>query len=308
MNKKYIALGLIVISIIGIGTVIKSKANKSDAYANEIEKRIAVEVDTVYTSTIADVVYTIGKTEPGSIYTVNGLVNGTVKSTKFNVGDEVKKGDVLFTIDVEAFSADKNAKLTQSENGVSSAKSSYEDALKQYESKKLLFENGAVSEFELSSYKNKLENAKNALDNAVSSLNSANKSYNTQSKNYIITSPVDGLITSKTVEVGSMASNQTGYKIITTGNMKITGSITSKYINEIEEGQDVKININTLNKEFDGSVASISYSSQTGSYPIEVAISEQDDMIKQGMYSELWITLNTNDNAVVIPREVLLSS
>lgn len=308
MNKKYIALGLIAVMAIGVGGVIRNAKSKGNVYAEVVENVVAVEVDTVKTSTISDVVYTIGQTEPGSTYNVNGLANGTVKSTKFNVGDEVNKGDVLFTVDMEAFNADKDSKLLQAENGVNSAKTSYEDALKQYNDKKLLFDNGAASEYELTGYKMKSDNAKSTYDNAVASLNSAKKTYNTQSKNYVITSPVDGIVTGKTVEVGSMANSQSGYKIITKGKMKISGSITSKYINGIKEGQEVLINISTLGKEYTGTVASISYSSKTGSYPIEIALNEQDDMIKQGMYSELWITLGENENSVVIPREALLTS
>lgn len=156
---------------------------------------------TVATAAIGNIASTVNYT--GDIKTENSAsvapkASGTVSKIYAEVGDYVKAGSVLFTLDsssytlaynqakaavksaeaaynsaIAAYNNVKNGSNAQSKvnmnQSLSGAQSNYDTALDNYNRQKALFDIGAISQVALDSAKTALDNAKLALDTAKAS-------------------------------------------------------------------------------------------------------------------------------------------
>ena len=163
---------------------------------NPSNKYIHVAVASVSRGSIRDYTQFTGVVKPVNLAYVVSPLQGKVKEAYFEVGDRVKKGDLLFTID----SADiednilvleqqlnvAQANLALAQNGVKAAyKSSYESqklelesklkgaekayisAKEAYDSAVLLLEKGIINRLTYNQIKSQYEQAENALNSAA---------------------------------------------------------------------------------------------------------------------------------------------
>lgn len=308
-KSKIIACAILAGIVIFTGMA-KGGLENSNTDSMEIKNaadQVPVTVEVAKQGTISDELYTIGQAAPSSTYNVNAKASGEVGRVNFDVGDTVRKGDVLFTVDMDSLNIDRDKNIAQLSNGVEQTKIAYDNALKTYEDKKTLFKSGAVSDYDLEDARISAENAKISYDNAVKNLNSTSSSYAKQSENYVIKSPVSGVVTKRSVNPGMFATSQDGFTVIVKDSMVIEGSIASKYVNSVQPGQKATIYINTLDRTYSGEVASVSYTAKKGSYPVEISIVDDDKRIQPGMYAEISIQTGSNEGAVLIPKSAVIS-
>lgn len=307
MNKKIIAIAAI--ALIGAGLYMgsasldKNTVSAEDAAAQR--KALPVEVVNANSQNIDEKLYTIGSIEPETLYDVNAKSPGKVESVYFEVGNKVKKDDVLFQMDTDAFDINKNATLTQRSNALETAKLNYKQAKDTFEDQKILYEKGLISRIEFENAQKSFETAEINYNNARTDYQSQVSSFGDQLENYVVKSPVDGLIIAKSISKDQYASTQNGFTIIQEGNLKISSSITSKYIHKVSAGQKVDIYVNTLDKTYEGEIASVSYVAENGSYPIEVEI-ESDGLILPGMYAELEIHVESKEGVTTLPQDAII--
>ena len=304
-----ILAGIVIFTGMGMA---KTKGGPENAKADSMEiknaaDQVPVTVELAKQGAIADELYTIGQAAPSSTYNVNAKASGEVGRVNFDVGDTVRKGDVLFTVDMDSLNIDRDKNIAQLSNGVEQAKIAYDNALKTYGDKKILFESGAVSDYDLDNARISADNAKISYDNALKNLNSTNSSYAKQSESYVIKSPVSGVVTKRSVNPGMFATSQDGFTVIVKDSMVIEGSIASKYVNSVKPRQKASIYVNTLDRTYSGEVASVSYTAKKGSYPVEISISDDDKRIQPGMYAEISIQTGSNEGAVLIPKSAVIS-
>ncbi len=127
---------------------------------------------------------------------VRARVEGFLTSIAFTDGAEVKQGDLLFTIEPEAFQARRDQALAQ----LQSAQAERERAQLDYERVEKAVQTNAVSQQELSTRKADREKAQAAVAAAKAILETAelNLSYTR------IVSPVDGVVSRRFVDVGNL--------------------------------------------------------------------------------------------------------
>ena len=82
---------------------------------------------TVSSGDIAVVISGSGTIKANEQYDITSLVTGDVLSARFEEGDEVEEGDILYQIDTE----NVQNSIEKAKNSVENAKMSYEDALDQ---------------------------------------------------------------------------------------------------------------------------------------------------------------------------------
>lgn len=114
---------------------------------------------------------TLYKTYPGYAIAnltaqVVGRVNGTLLSKNFESGSFVTKGQVLFTIESTKY---RDA-VAQAQAALTTAKSEYAYASRQYEALKKAFESDAVSQMEVIQGQSNMEQAQAAIKNAQAAL------------------------------------------------------------------------------------------------------------------------------------------
>lgn len=306
-NLKITIIGIVGVAIlVSAGLIIKSKSNNIPI-VDAANDSVLVKAEPAAKGTITDKVFTIGEIEPMKSFEVNPMTAGTVKKVYVEVGDTVKKDQVLYELEMDEFNIEMNSQKTQLTNGLNVSKNAYELAKKTYEDMQKLHIEKAVSDYDLENSKLKYESAQQDYKNVQNNYNTLLASISEKEDYYIIKSPEDGIVTSKTVEEGMSVTQQNGMTVIADDTLKVSSSVTSKHINKIEEGQEVLINVSTAEVSLKGTVSSISYSAQNGSYPIEIDIEDSNQGIKPGMYAELYINTNSRENTLLISEKAIIT-
>ena len=196
MKKKYV-VAIVAILIIGGGYYWYSKTHSATLpleYKTEVAQK-----GNLITSVSGS-----GNVVVDQLATVDPTITGTVSGLAVNVGDNVKKGDVLFTIinnDLSVSNDQAVSSLQQSQNSVESAKVNVKQAKADY---------AAVNK-STTTYKQR-QVLKDKIDIAENAVVAAQKSYDATAASYkntlangekrIVTAPIDGTVSAINVKNG----------------------------------------------------------------------------------------------------------
>lgn len=123
--KKFIKIfAVIIVCVIILNAIFGPKKGNVQTNGN-----VGVQTAKVETRDIRSVLTSSGAIEPLNKYEVKTLVQGEVVSADFEVGDEVKKGDILYQITTD----DLESKIDTSQTTVKRAEENYENAKKDYQ-------------------------------------------------------------------------------------------------------------------------------------------------------------------------------
>lgn len=292
--KKKIIIGLIVlIGVAAATTYIKSKSVSS---AKEItEQPMVVEKLDMESN-----VYVNGKIVTEETREIQPEIVGKVDKIFVNVGDKVKKGDILANIDVEKtqnsikqqeiqleiekakFNKMKSSDNTLLLNAIKTAEERWEESKIDYEENKTLFDAGTISKKDLEKINRQVDENKIGYEDAKYNLKLANyktdefalmKSIESmeigieQLKNEIIKSEVvsgiDGTVTKVNINVGELSNgNNYMFRIQNFDKNVISANISEAEINKIKIGKNVTISGNSIKGEsLEGKVVWIAPSS-----------------------------------------------
>jgi multidrug efflux pump subunit AcrA (membrane-fusion protein) len=224
------------------------------------------------------------------------------------------------------------------EQQVSQAKSSVDTLQIQYDDAKNTLDR-IQREYNIGdSSKQDLDAAKAKVDNLASQLNSAKDSLNllesksgpqanaaaaaqvTQAEgnleatqiqldNTTIIAPVDGVIATKTIDIGSTISNGASVFTITDSNSLMAEvNMTDKSVVNVQKGQKIPVKISAFgDKVFDGMVDSISPNAdaKTNLYSVKVRVDNKDNSIKADMITKLTFPNEKKNDVLVVSREAV---
>lgn len=310
MKKKgLIILGIIFI-IIAVSVLINMNANKEQYKTRALKKR-----------TIVQSVFASGTVNPVITVSIGSQVSGTIKELYVDFNSEVKKGQLLAQIDPALFEARVNesrASLNNAQANYERVKSVMENDLKTYNRYKALYERKFVAKSELdlaeSTYKAdvaslnaakaQIAQAKATLDNNLTNLRYTR-----------IISPVDGIVVSRSVDVGQTvaASFQTPTLFSVAQDltkMQIDTSVVEADIGRVKVGQDVEYTIDGYPDEtFTGKVSQVRISPTTVqnvvTYNVVIIIDNKDLKLIPGMTANVSIITNKKENVLCTDNRAL---
>jgi RND family efflux transporter MFP subunit len=228
---------------------------------------------------------------------ISSKISGKVVSLGFSVGSPVKAGDVLIQLDTDTLSA----QLAQAEAGLQSAEASAEAAVNQaslarinldavqilYDRTKILFESGAVSQSQMDDITDKLNIAQNQYENAsgpaqdqaqasISTARANIRNLQVQIDNATIRSPLAGIVTVQSVNVGQVVSpNLSVISIVDTSTLKLKSTVSQDILPLMSVGQEMDVTVDSYpDSRLKGTISSIGpIAVSTGEvFPLEVAI------------------------------------
>ena len=130
-----------------------------------------------------------------------------------------------------------------------------------------------------------------------------------QINNATITAPIAGVVSEKAVEVGQLASGQSGsVTIIDYSSLNAEINIPDKMLSIIQAGVSVPVTINALpDAKIVGVIESISpnTSSKNNFYVVKVKIDNSNDDIKAGMFAKISLPDEKKDNILMVPNETI---
>ncbi len=218
--KKVIALALSAVAFVSCNeeaatNPMMAMANMPAEYAMQVIEKSSIDLSSLSSATIR------GQQDIDIYPQVGGLL------TQMNVveGQKVRKGDVMFVIDqIPYLAAQATAKAA-----VANAKATLATASLTLESRQKLFNEGVVSQFDLTSAENNKMVAEAALAQAEAQLVNAdnNLSYTT------ITSPTNGVVGTLPYRVGALVSSAIAQPLTTVSDNSVMNAYFSMSENEL---------------------------------------------------------------------------
>lgn len=263
---------------------------------------------TITKGDLRQVVTATGEIQPLNTINVGSQVSGTIEAIYVDYNSKVKKGDVLLKIEPSVLQASVDeayASLVSSESQRNYAKS-------EYERNKTLFDAGFISRAELEQSQTTYEQAEQNVNKMKSQYDRAvtNLGYAT------ITSPVDGTVISRQVDVGQTvaASFQTPdlFEIAEDlSQMQIETSVSEADIGMIAEGQSVTFTVDAYpSQTFEGFVRQVRLSPTITSnvvvYTVVIDVDNTDLRLKPGMTAFVTILISEKKDIWKVQNSALI--
>ena len=290
VNKKRVAV-LIVIMLI-LSFMIYAALNQS---VDQEAEKYYLKAFKVKEQELSSIVFTSGQVASKQEQNLTFNQSGKISDLNFEVGDSVKKGDVIAGLDQEdllsqirgaALQVEINKKNIQKlrmsgvinyEGAFKNAQLNYEEALNTFENNEKLYESGVISTSEFNRYKNalalaendynttkkKYEGYGNGIDLEISKLQLEESKAQLSDlkdklKDMTIKAPFDGVITNSNLKQGEfIMANSQGMVIETIDNLMIETEISQYDVDNINIGQVVDISRNGEDIIYEGKVSKI---------------------------------------------------
>lgn len=299
MKNKKIWMGIGAVVIVALVIWMFSGGKKEEEVTFETAKVERQNIHTTITAT--------GTIEPVTSVTVGTQVSGIVSKLYVDYNSVVKKGQVIAELDRTNLTSELNrakAELTSAQSTLN-----YETAnFKRYQT---LFDKGLVSA-------NDYESAKLSYEKARQTVNSARESVQKAQTNLgyaTITSPIDGVVLSKSVEEGqTVAASFNTPELFNIAqdltDMRVIADIDEADIGGVKEGQRVTFTVDAFpDDKFEGQVTQVRQEATTTSnvvtYEVVVSAPNKDLKLKPGLTANITIyTLEKND-VLAVPSKAL---
>ncbi len=292
MKKKYIWIGVIVIlALIGLWQYLGSRKQSS---------KIAFKTARVETGVITNYVTATGTIEPVVKVEVGTQVSGIVKKLYVDYNSVVKKGQVIAELD----KTNLQSEYQSQQSNLAKAQSDYNYQKSNHDRMKTLHDKGLIADNEYEAAVQSFQSAKSSLSVASQNLQKAktNLSYAT------ITSPIDGVVLSKSVEEGQTvaASFSTPTLFYIANNltqMRVIASVDEADIGSVLEGQRVEFTVDAyVGETFNGTVTQVRQNATTTNnvvtYEVVVDAPNPELKLKPGLTAI--ITIYTKESGEVL--------
>ncbi|MBP5713480.1 MAG: efflux RND transporter periplasmic adaptor subunit [Prevotella sp.] len=296
-KKGWIAIAVIVVIILAVW---KCSGGKK-------EEKVTFETAKVEKGNIQTSITATGTIEPVTSVTVGTQVSGIVSRLYVDYNSVVKRGQVIAELDRTNLISELNAQKAS----LASAQSSLNYQESNFKRYQTLYDKGLVSADEFESACLQYQQAKEQVAQSRESVQRAqtNLGYAT------ITSPIDGVVLSKSVEEGqTVAASFNTPELFTIAqdltNMRVIADIDEADIGGVKEGQRVAFTVDAFPEDtFEGNVTQVRQQATTESnvvtYEVVISAPNVDLKLKPGLTANVTIfTLEKND-VLTVPAKAL---
>lgn len=245
---KKLLLGISLIILISTGCTKHSDNIEHPIISN-------VQIETVSKKTVESFYTTSATVKAKTNSIVASMLTGKVTSIAIQEGDYVKKGQLLLTIDARDLSqkaSGASAGIMAAKMAASSAAENAKMADKTYQRYKNLYDEKVITKQEFDQYTTQKNIAALEYARAQAGVKQARAGLGEIQvfQSYArVTAPVSGIITQRTIDLGSTAIQ--GQPIITIEardncglKSEIVANIDESYLGKVKEGEDVSLEVN----------------------------------------------------------------
>lgn len=225
--------------------------------------------------------------ESESMVTVLPMVSGILQELFVDVGQSVRKDQIIARIDAQRF----ELQLKQAEAAYFSAKSTYERLAGLYKTGATTQQNYEQAKSQYDAYASQYELARIQLAYAS------------------VKSPIDGVVLIKHLSAGSIAAPER--PLVTIGNVRdlaVRAKVPERYYEDFLSTSGMPITISREGRtSFAGSIKSVSpfVSAETKNFEVLVSINGAEGMLRPGMFVQVAFELRRWNNVYSLPYTAL---
>ena len=302
-------------------------------------KRAAPEINAVTSpitrGDIVDAVSTTGTLQAVTTVQIGSQVSGNISYLGADFNSIVKKGQVIAKLDPSLLQAQleqaranvirSQSDVAQQEANVGRARVTLLDAQQKYARAQQLFAKNLEPQADLDAAKIAVDSAQSSLASSEAALNSAKASVVQSQANFnqaqvnldhtIITSPVDGIVTQRSVDVGQTVASSlqapTLFIIaVDLTKLQVSASIDEADIGRIRPGQRVTFRVDAYPTEtFQGTVAQVRLQpvvvQNVTTYATIINAPNADLKLRPGMTATLKVEVSQRTDVLRVPAAAL---
>lgn len=311
--NKWIS-GLIIVATLVAGVWYFTKPVRSV----EIEN-INLSTTTLKRTSLEDKVAASGIVVSAQSVNVTNTINAVFTNVNVQVGDEVKKGDVLATVDTKALDQD----IADARYTYNNAKTLYDNkvqaAWEKLDAEKRRYAGGyteGTSEWQYVyddaiNWDAKVQAAQTEYDNAR--LNDTTTNAKAQldtlletKANATLRAPIDGIVTNVNAREGNVVTG-IAFVVQNMDELNIDASIPGYDIIKLERGMKVEIQLNDVEASFKGTITKTSpITNALGDFDIQASIDDETDALRLGMEATIRIQIAQAENVFVVPLDAVV--
>ena len=242
-----------------------------------------VEIDVAHVQDVSQSNNYTANVEADNTNNISPATYNRIKDIKVDVGDRVRRGQVLVTLD--------SSNADQLKINLDQIKREYDRAVQ-------LLEIGAGTQQSVDQLKAQYDAAKTQYDNVV--------------ENTVLVSPINGIVTARNYDPGDMTAT---LPELTVGQLapvvKVMINVTESDLSRIKAGMPVEISFDAFEGELFPAKISRVYPTvdpATRTFQTEIQISNGNERILPGMFARVNIDLGSKQNVVVPDRAVVKQS
>jgi multidrug efflux pump subunit AcrA (membrane-fusion protein) len=342
-----VILAIAALSAFRAAQVISGKKNE-DPKRQGMSQAPLVEVAPVIQGSIEEKILRTGDIAPYAQVTIYSKVQGWVDKINVREGDRVKSGQVLATLDAREAEAAVGQSKASLEAAVARAKqvraTAQETAQSQIQQTQAnldlakadldrareLHQKNFIARQQLDEAQTKYNVAKAAHDLTLNSIQQKTWENDialaeaqvrqakatldlcqAQLANLIITSPMNGGVTKRFVDPGTMVKDTTPIlTLMDLNEVKMMVNVIEKEFIHLQKGQPVKITVTAFpNRSFQGRIAIINpaLELQSRTAEIQITIPNPGYVLNPGMFGRVEILLRSTPQAILVPIQALIS-
>ena len=288
---------------------------------NKKKEQVQFNTAEVAPANIVNTVSATGTIEPVTSVTVGTQVSGIVSKLYVDYNSVVKKGQVIAELDKSNLTSELNsakASLEQSKASLASAESSLSYQTANFRRNKALYQKGLISgnDYESArlSYQTALANVSSARDQVASAQEQVKKAQ-TNLSYATITSPIDGIVLSKSVEEGqTVAASFSTPTLFTIAkdltNMQVVADVDEADIGNVKVGERVTFTVDAYpDNTFSGTVKQVRQEATTTNnvvtYSVVITAPNADLKLKPGLTATVTIYTQENKGVLSVPSKAL---
>lgn len=264
--------------IIAAATLIGCNSNQekktSEAAAVEEPKAIAIKTCTAESMTVDLKETYTSEILPYKENDITPAAQGLhIDEIKVDVGDRVKAGDVVVTLN--------RTNLKQLEINLATVQDTYDRM-------KPVHEAGGVSDQQMIELENTLNLQKEVVDN--------------MRRNSEIKSPISGVVTARNFENGDLFASMPILHIMQIDKLKVMANVSEQYYPNVKVGQSVDITVDIFPGEtFEGKVTRINpaLDAATRTFGVEITIPNKNERLRPGMYARATFNMGKRNGVMV---------
>lgn len=300
--KKWIII-LLIVAGTGLAAYYKLpglKPNSASAGQDQRPKEAVVEQRDIRFSVPA-----AGEIGPAEQVSVKPEINGRIEEMPVDIGDAVKKDNLLFRLDDKELKNQRASSATE----VQRARLQRDQSERNFKRATELFDERLISSELFENAKTEFELAKNAVERAQRELDVLDERL-TKTK---IMAPFDCTILTRPVSIGQAVSGSGGFNsgtevltIADLNNLIISAHINQADITRLRQDQEVEVNVEavaglTVTGLVERIAPQATIKNNIKGFAVRILLKNADKRIRPGMTANIKIPVASADDVVAIP-------
>ena len=321
MTRKFPHIQIVAAALIlGSSMIAACGASTTTEAAPETTALASAVVDvTTVTATIGSVESALeisGTLTPLSRVAVKPKLPGTIERMLVDIGDAVRMGQTIATIDRREIDAQADAAVATVAVGkaaLETAEAGLANALLEHDRAKNLFEKGALPRQRLDGAQTAHRSSVAQRDLAAANLAQAEAALRRArevQRNATITSPVTGFVVERNYDAGAIPGDLPVVVVADMRQMKLEAGVSELEAGRLRVGLKALVSVQAKpGQAFEGQLAAIApeVDERNRHFMVDVRVPNSNRGLLSGMYATARITESTVANAVLVPKEAVMT-